>query len=263
MVTATIIAHNEGHRIARCLDSIRWVDEILVVVDERTSDDTEEVARRYTPRVHVRPFAGFSDQRQWADEQASGDWIFSIDCDEVVPEALAREIQDELKAPRFQAYRIPHLDYMFGKWIRYGGWYPQFHVRLYRRAAASWQRAVHEKVALDGPLGTLQTPLLHFSHGRLENWVNKMSLYTGIEAQAMQEAGAPVGVARILFEPPLMFGYKYFVLEGWRDGMHGLALALLLGCTRLIRNLKAWDLRQAARGPVESPDLPPRMRRPS
>jgi glycosyltransferase involved in cell wall biosynthesis len=262
MVSATIIASNEGHRIARCLDSIRWVDEIVVVIDDRTTDDTAAVARRYTERIFVRPFEGFSAQRQWADQQASGEWIFSIDCDEIVPPELAEEIQQELQAPRFDAYRIPHLDYMFGKWIRWGGWYPQFHTRLYRRQAARWQRDVHEKVALDGPLGTMRYPLLHFSHGRLDDWVNKMGLYTTIEAQAMQQSGAPVGVARILFEPPLMFGYKYFVLQGWRDGMHGLALALLLGCTRLIRNLKAWDLRQAARGPVETPDRPPRMRTP-
>lgn len=262
MVTATIIAHNEGHRIARCLDSIRWVDEIIVVVDDRTCDDTVEVARRYTDRVHVRRFEGFSAQRQWADEQAKGDWIFSIDCDEIVSADLLDEIQRELKAPKFEAYRIPHLDYMFGKWIQWGGWYPQFHTRLYRRDKASWARDVHEKVSIEVPVGTLQNPLLHFSHGRVDNWVNKMSLYTTIEAQAMQRAGAPVGAMRILLEPPLMFGYKYFVLQGWRDGMHGLALALLLGCTRLVRNLKAWDLRQAARGPVESPDRPPRMRKP-
>ena len=263
MVSATIIAGNEGHRITRCLDSIRWVDEIIVVVDDRTTDDTLEVARRYTERVYTRPFAGFADQRQWADEQATGEWIFSIDCDEVVPQTLADEIQAELKAPRFQAYRIPHLDFMFGRWIRYGGWYPQFHVRLYRRAASRWHRAVHEKVEIDGPMGTFRYPLLHFSHGRVENWVNKMSLYTGLEAHAMQQNGAPVGVARILFEPPLMFCYKYFVLQGWRDGIHGLALALLLGCTRLVRNLEAWDLRQAARGDVESPEHPPQMRKPS
>ncbi len=262
MVSATIIAHNEGHRLARCLDSIRWVDEIVVVVDDRTSDDTVEVARRYTDRVYSRRFAGFSEQRQWADEQAKGDWIFSIDCDEIVSETLARRIQEELEAPRFNAYRIPHLDYMFGKWIQYGGWYPQWHVRLYRREASRWNRDVHEKVTLDGPVGTLEPPLLHFSHGRVENWVNKMSTYTTIEAQAMHRAGAPVGVMRILCEPPLMFGYKYFVLQGWRDGAHGLALALLLGCTRLIRNLKAWDLRQASRGPAESPERPPRMRTP-
>lgn len=262
MVTATIIAHNEGRRIARCLESIRWVDEILVVVDERTTDDTAAVARRYTDHVHVRPFEGFSAQRQWADQQASGEWIFSVDCDEVVPKALADEIRRELEAPRFKAYRIPHLDYMFGRWIQYGGWYPQFHLRLYRRDAARWERTVHEKIDLEGPFGTFRTPILHFSHTRVENWVNKMALYTSLEAQALHESGKRPGLVRTVLEPPLWVGYKFLWQQGWRDGIHGLALALLVGCTRLIVGLKAWDLAQADRGPRDSPDQPPRMRTP-
>lgn len=260
-VTATLIARDEGHRIARCLESLRWVDELVVVVDAATSDDTAEVARRFTPHVHVRPFTSFSDQRAWTDAQATGEWILSVDCDELVTEALRTEIQSTLAAPRHDAYRIPHLDYMFGKWIRHGGWFPQYHVRLYRRGSAAWQRDIHEKVAVTGTLGTLVQPLLHYSHGRVSDWVNKMARYTTTEAEAMHRAGRRVGLGRALVEPFLYAGYKFVWQQGWRDGAHGLVLAVLLGVYRLLVYLKAWDLGQAAAGPRERDDCPPPISR--
>lgn len=256
-VSATLIARDEGHRIARCLEAIRWVDEIVLVLDDRTSDDTAEVARRYGARVLMRRFTGFSDQRQWADQQATGDWILSLDCDEVVSDRLREEIRAELAAPRFDAYRVPHLDYMFGRWIRHGGWFPQYHTRLYRRGAASWQRDIHERVDIEGRLGVLAHPILHFAHGRVDHWVDKLARYTSLEARAMFDRGERASVPRILFEPLAYAGHKYFIQQGWRDGMHGFALALLLGCYRLVSYLKLWDLRQAARGPVESEQSPP------
>lgn len=262
-LSAVLIAHNEAHRIARCLDSVRFADEIVVVVSATTTDESETIARRYTDRVFRREFKGFSDQRQWADQQATGDWILSVDCDEVVPEGLAAEIRAVLAAPRHSGYRIPHLDYMFGRWIRHGGWYPQYHRRLYRRGAAQWTRDVHEYVTLPGDLGTLEHPILHYSHARVSDWVNKMARYTTLEAEAKVAAGRRPSAWRTLLEPPLYAGYKYVYQQGWRDGWHGLALALLLGCYRLVSHLKHWDLHQAAKGPKEAPECPPRTSRSS
>lgn len=255
-LSATLIARNEGHRIGRCLEAIRWADEIIVVVDERSQDDTVEVARRYTDRVFVRPFRGFSDQRQWADDQAVSDWILSIDCDEIVSPGLAAEIREAMRAPEVNAYRIPHLDYMFGRWLRHAGLHPQYHVRLYRRGAARWESPIHERVTYDGRLGTLRRPLLHYSHLRLSDWVDKMGTYTGVEARAMYERGVRMTVPRLLGEPPLYFGYKFVVQQGWRDGMHGLAVSMLYGTYRLVRNLKLWDLQQSSRDPRKPEDVP-------
>ena len=260
-ISATVLAHNEAHRIAGCLDSIRWVDEIVVVVDSQTTDATAEVARRYTDRVLSRPLQSFSDQHRWADEQCAGEWILSVDCDEIVTEALREEIRRELAAPRCDAYRIPHLDYMFGKWIRHGGWYPQYHTRLYRRGSSQWQNDVHERVQVRGTIGRLRQPLLHFSHARVEDWINKMARYTSVEARNLYDAGQRTNLLRLLFEPPLYFGYKWIVKQGFRDGMHVFVLATLMGCYRLLRNLKLWDLQQSARGPRESKECPPSMSR--
>jgi len=261
-LAVTLIARDEAHRIGKCLERLGWVDEIVVVVDDRTTDKTAEIARRFTEHVHVRPFSSYSQQRQWADDQCVCEWVLWVDCDELVSTELAREIRAVLEAPRFAAYRIPRLDYVFGKWIRHGGWYPQFHIRLYRRDAGKWAGDVHESVTVHGEIGKVAQPIQHFSHAHVEDWVNKLARYTTLEAQSMRDRGVRMNVGRLLFEPPAYAFYKLIVQQGWRDGGHGLVLALLLGCYRMIRNLKLWDLQQSAHGPRESEQCPPPMSRP-
>lgn len=257
-ISAVLIVRDEAYRLANCLESLRWTDEIVVVVDAATTDETAEIARGFTERVFERAFDDFSSMRTFGDDQATGDWILSVDADEIVTPALATEVR-AVVAGQQAAFRIPHLDYMFGRWIRHGGWYPQYHLRLYRRGKARWGNAVHERVAVDGGIGTLREPLLHFSHGRVSDFVAKLSRYTSVEAESAWAAGRRTNPLRLLVEPPLYAGYKYFWQQGWRDGMHGLALALLMGAYRLVVHLKLWDLQQHRRGLQESPECPPRM----
>lgn len=256
-VSAVLIARDEAARIARCLESLRWVDEVVVVVDDATRDDTERLAREAGARVFVRAFDSFSGMRAFADEQASGDWVLSVDCDEVVSAPLAAEVRGVLDSPH-TAFRVPHLDWMFGRWIRHGGWTPQYHYRLYRRGRAQWARPIHERVEFEGTIGTLREPLLHFSHLRVSDFVNKMARYTTTEAEANLAAGRSTNVLRMLAEPPLYFGYKFVWQQGWRDGMHGFVLAVLMATYRLLVHLKTWDLVQAKRGDRESRECPPR-----
>lgn len=256
-VTVALIARDEAARIERCLASVAWADEIVVVVDDRTTDATAEIARRHTPHVFIQRFESYPRQRQSAQSHARGEWIFWMDCDEVVSADLAAEIAATLRQPTCNGYRVPRRDYMFGRWIRHGGWYPQYQLKLHRREAASWTRDVHERVEVPGPVGTLTSPTLHYSHARVRDWIAKMADYTDLEARTLHAAGARTGIVRILCEPPLYAGYKLFVQQGWRDGMHGWALALLLGSYRLMRHLQLWDLQQSARGPQESDTCPP------
>ena len=228
------------------------------MVDEGTTDDTAEVARRYTDRVLSRPFRGFSDQRRWADEQATSEWILSLDCDETIPAALAEEIQAELRSPRHAAYQVPHLDYMFGKWIRWGGQFPQYHIRLYRRDASRWTNLIHERIDLpEREVGRLAHPILHYAHLRVTDWIGKMARYTTLDAERMAQAGERAPWWRLLVEPPLYLGYKFVVQQGWRDGMHGLALAMLHATYRFVRNVKLWDLQQSAARSPEPQEAPP------
>jgi glycosyltransferase involved in cell wall biosynthesis len=256
-VSATLIARDEAGRIAACLESLSWADEIVLVVDDRTTDDTRDIARTYTNKVVDRRFDTYSAQRQHAIELASCEWIFWVDCDEIVTAHLAAEIRTVLDAPERDTYRAPRLDYMFGRWIRHGGWYPQYHVRLFKRSGSRWTRDVHEVPEVAGSVGSLANPLLHYSHERVSDWISKMARYTDLEARSLASSGGRIRLWRALLEAPAYFAYKYFVQQGWRDGGHGLVLAGLLGCYRLLRNLQWWDLQQASQGPRDPRDQPP------
>ncbi len=255
-LTVTVIARDEERRLARCLGSLSWADELVVVVDDRTRDGTADVARRFSDRVYVRPFEGYAAQRTWAETQASGDWVLWVDADEAASDGLGEEVLGAIASGRHTAYRMPRLDLMFGRWIRHGGWYPQYHIRLYRKGTVRWQGDVHERPVVEGTLGTLRSPFLHFAHHSITEWVEKMSRYTTLEAQEMHRHGARSGVLRVTVEPVLYGGYKYFVQRGFLDGMHGLVLAALMGCYRLVRNLKLWDLRREARKGSGDPGQP-------
>lgn len=241
-LTINVIARDEEHRIGDCLRSVSWADERIVVVDDRTTDATAEVARALGARVEVRAFEGYSAQRRWAESISAGEWVMWIDADERASQALASEVSAVMSRKDAVAFRVPRLDFMFGRWIRHGGWYPQYHVRLFRRGCVRWEGLVHERAIPDGPLGTLREPVRHYAHHSVEEWVGKMTRYTSLEAEAMYATGERVGIVRLAIEP-LAYGlYKLLWQRGFLDGTHGLALAGLMTCYRFLRNLRVWDL---------------------
>ena len=153
-----LIAQNESARLAACLDSVKWADEI-VVVDGGSSDDTVAIARRFTDRVFVNPWPGYAAQKQWSLERATREWVFSIDADEVVTPALRTEIESVLAgSPEHDGYTVPRLSTFLGRIMRHGGWYPDRQLRLLRRTRARLStRRVHEGFLVSGSVGRLQT----------------------------------------------------------------------------------------------------------
>lgn len=231
MLSAVVIARDEAARIERCLRALAFADEILVV-DGGSTDGTQDIARSAGARVVEHPFTNFREQHRFATGEAAGPWIFSVDADEVTPPGLAQEVREAVQSGEPVAYRVPHLDYMFGRWVRHGGWYPQYHVRLFRKDKGSWVSAVHEKWVPDGPLGTLRHPLHHYSHLEVANFVEKLNRYTSVAAAERAAAGERIALWRLMLEPPAYFSYKYFVQRGFLDGAHGFTLAALLGFYR-------------------------------
>ena len=143
-LSAVVITWNEEKNIERCLEALRFCDEI-VVVDSMSTDRTVEIASRHTDKVSLREFTGFSDQKSAAVALASGDWVLAVDADEIVSTELAGEIRDVIRHPEFDAYRIPRLSYFLGKAIRRCGWYPDYQLRLVRREKAQLSRTARPR----------------------------------------------------------------------------------------------------------------------
>lgn len=219
-LSVNIVCLNEAERIGRCLKSVAWADEI-VLVDGGSTDGTPDIARSYGAKVIVHPFDDFSSQRNRALDASCSPWILSIDADEVVSPALATEIQRELATcPPYAAYRVAIHSWLFGRRFRFSGTANEYKLRLFRRDSARWEGTVHERPRVRGRVGTLLAPILHFSTPDVDVFLSKMRRYRAL-------ADSPRSRSRRLQAALTMFARRWLRHLGLLDGPEGLAFALL------------------------------------
>jgi glycosyltransferase involved in cell wall biosynthesis len=239
-ISATIITYNEERNLPRAIESLRCADEVLVM-DSGSSDRTVELAEKHGARVVESAWPGYANQKNRAAEQATHDWILSIDADESLSEALEGEIwQLKKNGPRFDAYTMPRLAQYLGRWIHHSGWYPDRKVRLYDRRKARWEGAyVHESVKVNGRVGHLQSNLLHFTTSSLSEHLKVMDRYTTLAAEQLLATGEEVTWGRLILEPPWTFLQTYVLKLGFLDGVEGLAIANMAALYNFVKYAKA------------------------
>ncbi len=222
-ISAVVITLNEERRLANCLDSVKWMDEIIVV-DSGSTDGTYGIARKYTEQVFYRQFDNYAYQKNYGADKASHDWIFSIDADEVMSSELRRELKQLLTArPAWGSYGVHRHNIYFAHTVRhvFGVDEP---VRLYRRSQAHFEGAVHEKISGPAP-GSLKSPLIHYSCESFLEWVHKHRHYTRLHAEKEFFNGRRFSFMKLILSPFRVFWLRAVVLQGWRDGWAGLAIA--------------------------------------
>jgi glycosyltransferase involved in cell wall biosynthesis len=243
-ITAVIITKDEERNITACLESLRWVDEIIVV-DACSSDRTVEIARQYTDRVFVRSWPGFGPQKNFGIDQATGDWILVVDADERVTGPLREEITALLRAAPpadLVGFEIPRRNYFYGKWIRGGGIYPDHQLRLFRRSAGRYDDVLlHERLRLGGPVARLETPMDHYSMASIGAHVKKMTRYTTLGAGEKLKVRARVTTLDLAGNHLATIFRTYVLRGGYRDGLHGVIVALFAGMHTFVKYAKAWE----------------------
>jgi hypothetical protein len=228
-LSAVIITLNAASQLQACLESVAFADEI-VVVDAGSSDGTQELAKQYGARLISREWLGFGQQKQFAVEQATHDWVLCLDADERVSETLRQAIVGAMEAPRFAAYRMPRCNRFLGRYLRHGEGYPDWSLRLFDRRHARWSDdAVHEKVLCEGEVGTLEGDLLHESCETLESYLAKQNRYTSLQAEELRQRGKRAHMGHLLLSPILRFVKFYVFRLGFLDGVPGL-VHILIGC---------------------------------
>ena len=239
-ITATIITQNEERNIVRAIESLRCADEILIV-DSGSTDRTIELAQNLGVRVIEGGWRGYSAQKNWAAEQASHDWILSLDADEALSEALEAEIWTLKKnGPEYDAYTMPRLARYLGRWIFHSGWHPDRKVRLYHRAKAQWVgEFVHESVSVDGRAGHLESNLLHFTCDSLSEHLRTLDRYTTLAAQEIVARKLKVPLWRVIIDPLWTFVKTYFFQRGFLDGLEGLIIAYMAAFYTFLKYSKA------------------------
>jgi glycosyltransferase involved in cell wall biosynthesis len=230
-LTAAIIARDAEANLAECLRSVAFADERLVLIDAATLDRSREIALGEGARVEERAFDNFAAQRDAALGLATGDWVLFVDADERVTPLLRDEVLATLAQPdRRRGFWIPRHNYLLGRVIRHAGWYPDYQLRLLERRAAHFDplRPVHELALVDGPLGHLREPLVHFNYRSLGEFVDKQERYCGLEADRWLARFGRPRLRALAGQPAREFWRRYVTLAGYREGPLGLVLSGLL-----------------------------------
>jgi glycosyltransferase involved in cell wall biosynthesis len=246
-LSVAIIAWNEEERLRACLESVAWADEIIVI-DAESTDKTVQVAREFTDKIWVRPWAGFAAQKNFALEQAAGEWALSLDADERVTPELRERIGRIVRANGpADGYSIPRKNVFWGAWVRHGGLYPDYQLRLFRRDAGHFaDSAVHESVVVEGHVEPLVEPMLHQSYRGLEDFVARSNRYSTLAAQEIVSRGGRAGLADLALRPLGRFLSMYVLRLGFLDGWRGFVLAVLYANYVFLRMAKVWEARRGS-----------------
>jgi len=222
-LSVVVISLNEQDNIERCLKSVQWADEVLVY-DSGSKDRTVQIAQSLGARVIQGEWLGFGPTKFKAAGLAKNDWILSLDADEVVSSELADEIQD-YRLDEHVAYRLPRLSNYLNHWVRFGGWYPDYQIRLFNRKFSQWnQNTIHEKVE-GAKYQRLSNPLHHYVFKNIEHHIQTNNRYSGLLAQKMWDSGKRFSWFHFFTKPPVKFFETYVLKLGFLDGWVGYFIA--------------------------------------
>ena len=243
-LSAVIITMNSAAVLEPCLKSVAFADEILVV-DSGSTDNTVSLAESYDARVIRQAWMGYGQQKDFGVSHARHDWVLCVDSDERVSDSLRQSLEKVLVQPSHAAYRMARCNRFMGRWLRHGEGYPDWSVRLFDRKRGRWSDdTVHEKVIVDGTVGTLDGDLLHESEQGLAAYVEKQIRYTDLQARTLIRAGGQMKPSQLVFSPLVRF-LKFYVLRGgFRDGLPGF-VHIAIGCfTAFLKYAKALELQR-------------------
>jgi glycosyltransferase involved in cell wall biosynthesis len=242
-LTAIILTRNEARHIQDCIASLQWADRVIVF-DSGSTDNTRQLAADAGADVLENAFINYPQQRNDALKVAESDWVLFVDADERVSPELAAEVQQVLENPQHAGYWIPRHNFIFGKLTQHTGWYPDYQMRLLKRNVARYdpERQVHELVMLpEGDTGGhLQTPLIHYNYDSVAQFHEKQRRYVQYDAKILYEEGIKPKIYTPFTQPIRHFKWRFFDLQGYKDGLHGLHLSLLMAWYEL---RKYWILR--------------------
>ena len=227
-LSVAIITHNEESNIRDALESIKWADEI-VVIDSFSTDRTVEICREYTDKVYSFEWAGFSEQKNKAVSMTTQPWVFVLDSDERVTAGLKEEIIDVVRSvSSVDGYYIPRKNFFGRRWIRHGGWWPDYTLRLFKRGKGSFEkREVHEVIKVNGSTGYFKNPMEHYTYKDINDYLKRMQTYSDLAAKEMYQKGRRANIFDIIIRPPATFFRMFFLQMGILDGIYGIILACL------------------------------------
>lgn len=245
MISAVVLTHNDKEILPRCLASVLWCDEVIVI-DDQSTDGTVTIAKKHGAKVFVHPLQNdFAAQRNFGLEKVINEWILFVDSDEVVTEELKREILQiaDSKQQTVSGYYLKRNDWWWGKWLKHGETGNVKLLRLARKEAGKWVQPVHEEWKIQGNVGELSHPLLHYPHQNVVQFLDAINRYSTLYAQYLFRHGVKEPGWQIAGKPLAKFFVNYIWRLGFLDGTAGIVVALMMSFHSFLVRSKLWQLR--------------------
>jgi glycosyltransferase involved in cell wall biosynthesis len=242
VISVVIITLNEEHNIRKCLESIKWIDEIIVI-DSGSADKTLDIAKEYTNKIYNIKWKGFSYAKNFGIDKCSSEWILSIDADEIITQDLKEEIWDAVKNNSADAFYMPRILYFCNKPVKYGGCYPDKQIRLFKKEKGKFNNVpVHEKIVMqeNSTIKNLKNDLLHYSYNSIFDYFVRFNRYTSLDAEKKKNNGDRFHFFDILIFPWELF--RRLVLKlGMLDGIPGIFYHIFSAMSSLVKYAKLWE----------------------
>ena len=247
-LSVVIIAENEEDRIEDALKSCTGIADEIVVVDGYSIDRTVEIAQKYGAKIYKNPFIDFGSQKNFALDKAGNQWVLNLDADERISEMLEKELgQLKLKPDNeidADGFLIKRKTFYLGRWIKHSGWYPDRKLRLFRKDKSRWQGRIHEGLILEGKTKKIEGDILHFTYRNITDHINRLNLYSHMQAEDIARGKKKLLYLRALLLPPITFIRFYLWKLGILDGLPGLVIALVSSWATAMKYLKAIEMRR-------------------
>lgn len=241
-LSVVIITFNEERNIKRCLTSVQDIADEIIVVDSLSTDRTKEICESFHVRFISQAFLGHIEQKNFAAQLASNDWVLSLDADEALDETLRNEIKQTLHNPRFEAYKMNRLTNYCGTWVKHSGWYPDIKARLWNKNAGNWGgENPHDKWELHeakAPYGKLKGDILHYSYYSISEHIKQIEKFTEIAAKVAVAKGRTCSIAQVVFGFYWKFFHSFIIKKGFLDGYTGFIICSLSAFSSMIKYAK-------------------------
>ncbi len=244
-ISSVIVCFNEEDNIERCLNSLLWTDEI-VIVDSYSTDNTVSICRKYTKKVYQRKWPGINKQKEYAVSLASNEWILILDADEVVSDELKREIIDRLRYDnnKYSGYMVKRHTYYLGRWINHGGWYPDYKLRLFKKNEGYFVgEDPHDKIMVNGPVDKLKGEIYHYTYKNISHHIKTINNFSDVVSKNMKNKGESFLITKMILKPPVKFLETYIYKFGFLDGIPGLIISILSSYYVFLKYAKLWEMR--------------------
>lgn len=264
-ISVVINTLNEESNIPRALKSVmNWAHEV-VVVDMYSDDKTRDVAEKMGAKVYLHERIGYVEPaRNFAIAQTSGEWVLVLDADEQIPQTLALRLKEISRQKEYVYCAIPRKNIIFGKWIKHSGWWPDRNIRFFKKGYVEWCNEIHSIPLTKGSGIDLEDKedyaIAHHHYDSIEQYLARMNRYTSIQAKELRKSGKKYSWKNFIKAPTSEFLRRYFSGKGYKDGVHGLALALLQSFSELVVHVKVWEQSKFPERQIDVADVAQELR---